>query len=101
MRRPVPFSVGFLLLVLLEAGPLPAQERGPAWARHAVDASSRGADGVRLADVNGDGLADIATGWEEGGRVRVCLNPGRSAAKRPWPAVTVGNVRSPEDAVLV
>ena len=32
-----------------------------------IDASSRGADGVRLADVNGDGLMDITTGWEEGG----------------------------------
>jgi hypothetical protein len=74
---------------------------GPAWARHTIDASSRGADGVRLADVNGDGLPDIATGWEEGGQVRLCLNPGPARARRPWPAVTVGRVGSPEDAVVV
>ncbi|MCB1021799.1 MAG: VCBS repeat-containing protein, partial [Acidobacteria bacterium] len=71
------------------------------WARHAIDSSSRGADGVRLADVNGDGLLDIATGWEEGGRVRAYLNPGAGKAKQPWPSVTVGEVGSPEDAVFV
>jgi hypothetical protein len=60
------------------------------WARHTVDSSSRGADGVRLADVNGDSLLDIATGWEEGGRIRVYLNPGPHKSKAPWPAVTVG-----------
>jgi hypothetical protein len=45
-------------------------------------------------------LLDIATGWEEGGTIRVCLNPGPLPAKQPWPAVTVGKVRSPEDAVF-
>ncbi len=77
-----------------------AQDRGAAWNRHAIDRSSRGADGVRLQDVNGDGLADIATGWEEGGRIRVYLNPGPKKAKAEWPAVTVGQVHSPEDAVF-
>jgi hypothetical protein len=33
------------------------------WRRHTIDGSSLGADGVRLADVNGDGLADRATNW--------------------------------------
>ncbi len=71
------------------------------WRRHTIDGSSRGADGVRLADVNGDGLPDIATGWEEGGVIRVCVNPGPKSAANRWPAVTVGKVKSPEDAVLV
>jgi hypothetical protein len=55
---------------------------------------------VRLGDVNGDGLLDVTTGWEQGGRIRVCLHPGGAKAKEPWPAVTVGEVRSPEDAVF-
>ncbi len=77
-----------------------AGEKGRAWVRHTIDDSSRGADGVRLADANGDGLLDIATGWEEGGQVRVYLNPGGRRSGDKWPAVTVGDVGSPEDAVL-
>ena len=71
------------------------------WARHTIDNSSRGADGVRMMDVNGDGLLDIATGWEEGGVIRVYINPGSGKANELWPGVTVGKVKSPEDAVFV
>ena len=73
---------------------------GTPWNRHTIDDSSEGADGVRMADVNGDGLLDITTGWEEGGRVRVYLNPGPEKAKERWPAVTVVQVASPEDAAF-
>jgi hypothetical protein len=69
------------------------------WPRHVIDDSTAGADGVRLADVNGDGLPDITTGWEQGGAVRVYLNPGPAKAKEKWPAVTVGHVGDVEDAV--
>ena len=98
-----PAAAGGLLVVWMlaaSAAPGRAEDRGRAWRRHTIDASSRGADGVRLADINGDGLPDIATGWEEGGQVRVYLNPGPKRAKETWPAVTVGKVRSPEDAVF-
>lgn len=101
MRRTAALA---LLLAALAAGldhaAAPA-ERGAPWARHTIDSSSRGADGTRLADVNGDGLLDIATGWEQGKKVRVYLNPGPARARQPWPAVTVGAVGAPEDAVFV
>lgn len=71
------------------------------WKRHIIDDSSRGADGTRLADVNGDGLSDIATGWEQGGVTRVYLNPGPLKSKAKWPAVTVGKTPNVEDAVFV
>jgi len=71
------------------------------WKRYAIDASSRGADGVRLADVNGDGRADITTGWEEGGVVRVYLHPGLEQVHGPWPAINVGAAKDVEDAVFV
>jgi hypothetical protein len=87
----------FLALLALLALPLAA---GQPWLRHTIDASSKGADGVRLADVNADGLMDIATGWEEGGIVRAYLHPGRGHETKPWPAVTVGKVKSAEDAVF-
>ena len=75
------------------------------WKRHTIDASSKsagklGADGVRLADVNGDELLDVVTGWENGNAIRVCLNPGPASAKLTWPGVTVGRVKGAEDAVF-
>ena len=73
---------------------------GEPWKRHTIDDTSRGADGVRLADFDGDGKRDNATGWEEGGVVRVYRNPGFGAAKKPWPHATVGTVKSAEDAVF-
>jgi len=68
------------------------------WAMHVIDNLSRGADGVKLADINGDGRLDIATGWEEGGRIGLCLQPPAHRIREPWQSVTVGQVKSPEDA---
>jgi hypothetical protein len=86
---------------LLIASPSLAEELDQPWPRHTIDNSSRGADGVRLADANGDGLADIVTGWEEAGVVRLYLNPGPEKSKDKWPAVTVGKANNVEDAVMV
>jgi hypothetical protein len=88
-------STLFLLAAAL-AGP----PTGEPWKLHAIDNTSVGADGVRLADFDGDGLPDIATGWEEGGVIRVYSNPGAEAARVPWPMVEVAKVKAPEDAVF-
>ena len=90
-----------LSISLLSVIPLFGQERGAPWKRHVIDGTSRGADGTRTADVNGDGLPDIATVWEESGVVRAYLHPGADRVRKPWPGVTVGRVGSPEDAVFV
>ena len=74
--------------------------QGEAWKRHVIDDTSDGADGTRLADFNDDGLLDIATPWEQGGVVRIYPHPGAKKARDPWLAVTVGAVKSPEDAVF-
>lgn len=87
-----------LLVTLFTIGlssALPAE-----WVRHTIDQSSRGADGVRVADINGDQLADFVTGWEEGGLIRVYTNPGPQKVTGLWPGATVGNVKTPEDAVF-
>lgn len=92
--------------IMLSCGSPASREATPAlsantpWVRHTIDDSSRGADGVRLADINGDGLPDIVTGWEEGGIVRAYLHPGAAKVKNPWPRITIGQVQSPEDAVF-
>lgn len=89
------------LLALLALALFPAATpAGDPWPMHVIDNTSTGADGVRLADFDGDGLPDIATGWEEGGSIRVYHNPGPEKAKEAWPKVVVGTVPSPEDAVL-
>ncbi len=98
-----PLAVGLMLAsgasAAQQSSDHSSQQKG--WTRHCIDDSSRGADGVRLADANGDGRLDISTGWEEGGCVRVYLHPGPEKVRQQWPAVTVGQVGSPEDAVLV
>jgi hypothetical protein len=95
-------SVTALVLALLVAAVADGAPPGAAaWRRHAVDDTSRGADGVRPADVNGDGRPDLCVGWEQGGVIRAYLHPDPQHVKRPWPAVTVGRVKSPEDAVFV
>ncbi len=95
-RRPG-LALGAFLWLLASAGP-PGQA---AWKSHTIDDGSRGADGVRLADINGDGLPDLATGWEEGGQARAYLHPGPEAVREPWPRVVAGRIASPEDALFV
>ncbi|MDH5603800.1 MAG: VCBS repeat-containing protein [Cyclobacteriaceae bacterium] len=70
------------------------------WPRHTIDNSSSGADGVKLADINNDGLPDIATGWEEGGITKLYLHPGKDKVKEEWPSVVVGPTPDVEDAVF-
>ncbi|MBI1314533.1 VCBS repeat-containing protein [bacterium] len=100
--RPVTVLIPVLISVLSVSSPSDSRllATDAPWRRHTIDHSSRGADGVRLADANGDGHLDITTGWEEGGIIRVYLNPGPQSVTLKWPAVTVGKVKSPEDAVF-
>jgi len=86
----------FLMIAATLQGNLLAQ-----WERHTIDDSSRGADGVRLADINRDGWIDCVTGWEQGNKVRICVHPGTQHVRQPWPAVTVGTPPDVEDAVFV
>ena len=61
---------GLSLLLCMTFSALSQSPKAPSlknWKRHVIDDTSRGADGTRLADINGDGLPDIATGWEQGG----------------------------------
>ena len=70
------------------------------WYLHIIDGNGSGADGVRLADINGDNLPDTVTGWEESGVTRIYLNPGKEKVKARWPVAEVGKTKSVEDAFL-
>lgn len=80
---------------------VPVENPGSAhWELRIIDDSSSGADGVRLGDIDGDGLSDIVTGWEEGSVTRVYRNPGPASVRNRWPAVTIGRTPSVEDAMF-
>ena len=84
---------------LAQSGPRPLN--GSPWVRHAIDNDGRGADGTKLADINGNGRLDIVTGWEEEGETRVYLNPGpQDPIRALWPKVKVGKTVDAEDAVF-
>ena len=70
------------------------------WQVHSIDKEGFGADGVRFADVNNDGLLDITSGWEEAGESRAYLHPGPGNLRKPWPKVVVGKSGPVEDAVF-
>ena len=98
----LPLVLGILLASCNQPSqPDSGNAEGAAWPRHTIDDSSAGADGVRLADINGDGRLDITSPWEQGGQVRVYLHPGDARLRERWPAVTVGEVGDPEDSFFV
>lgn len=90
---------GLVALLFLAAPWWSAQGQ---WERHVIEAARtglEGADGVRVADVDGDGFPDVVTPWEEGRRTRVYFHPGPEQLRSPWPAVTSGRMGRGEDAV--
>ena len=102
MKIAIAISVACLLLGVFQVGELKATAfpSPKTWKRHTIDASSSGADGVKLADINQDGQPDMVTGWEEGGITKLYLHPGNDKVTQPWPTVVVGKTPSVEDAVF-
>lgn len=72
----------------------------PSWPIHLIDPDPpSGADGAKFADVNGDGLLDLVSGFEEGGVSRVYIHPTMEKVSDYWDYV---ELPSPdvEDAVM-
>src|SRR5690606_29945207 len=71
------------------------------WPMHLIDPDpASGSDGVKLADVNHDGLPDLLSGFEEGGVSRIYIHPGYEKSQKYWKYI---EVPSPdvEDALLI
>lgn len=76
-----------------------AEDADTPWVRHTITGGARGADGVNLVDINGDGRRDVTSAWEESGLVTVSLHP--EVASDPWPTVVVGQrLSGAEDAIF-
>ncbi len=73
------------------AGELPSPvTMADPWPRHVIYNVEVGADGVDIADINGDGRLDVVTPWEDTGKVTVSLHPGYGAPlASPWPTVVL------------
>lgn len=71
---------------------------------HVVGDGGNGADGVHLADSDGNGFPDIVSGWEQSGEAMLYLNPGEDVQEtRRWPAVDIAagiSLRGIEDAAF-
>jgi hypothetical protein len=61
------------------------------WVFHVIDNRGNGADGVAVADINGDGNPDVAGNFQESGIARLYLNPGAGGVRDPWSAVDIAN----------
>ena len=79
--------IPFASSAVTNLGTATLESGNPFWERHTIDDSSKGADGVRLLDINNDGLTDITTGWEQGKITRVYINPGPTLVPSPWPVM--------------
>lgn len=100
-RWPAVLAVGCAVTVCLTApaaGAVGGAEEP--WVLHTITSGPRGADGVNLADVDGDGDLDVTTAWEQAGLVTVSLQPDDDP-REPWQTVTVGTrLFGVEDAIF-
>ena len=74
--------------------------------QHVIDGSGSGADGVHAGDINGDGYADVVSGWEESAALRLYLHPGETIGDKPqnWKIITISDgpsVSAIEDAAFL
>ncbi len=95
-----PLILSLFATTLAAVSPEVVPGGGVTWKRHTIDAGSRGADGVKLGDFNGDGRPDLVTGWEEGGVVRAYAHPGPERVRSLWPQVTIGLTKDVEEAIF-
>ena len=76
------------------------------WKMHPIDNPGDWlANGLSIADVNGDGFYDLLTNYEFGGRIRIAINPGPAALKNTylnkyWNAIDVAVIPNAESSTF-
>lgn len=89
---------GQLLLITAILTATTLQKNEP-WRMHVIDNTLKGADGVKLSDVNHDGYPDLVVGWEESGITRLYFHPGYEQVTEDWHFIEVPSP-SVEEALL-
>lgn len=103
LPRRLVFFINTAVYCLFTAGVAFSQSPKDApWTTHSLDPKpASGSDGVKTADVNGDGFPDLVTGFEEDGISRIYINPGPDKVKKQyWKYVELPSPHV-EDALLV
>lgn len=95
------FVIVAFLTAIGRAEPTAKPRHSSGWKCHTIDNSSLGADGVRSADVNADGLPDLVCGWEQGGVSRIYLMQREEGAHPSWLRIDAGPAPDVEDAFFV
>lgn len=75
------------VLVILLYGQMVFGNGDRPWTMHIIDNTSAGADGTKLADLDGDGRDDIVAGWEQGNVARLYFDP--VGKLDHWPFLTL------------
>lgn len=92
------FLKNLFVLAWMGCSPMLLGSGGSPWKTHIIDNTSAGADGTKLADLDGDGDEDIVAGWEQGNIARLYFDPGDGGDRWPFISVPAPDV---EDALPV
>ncbi|MBX2815579.1 MAG: VCBS repeat-containing protein [Saprospiraceae bacterium] len=98
---PTSLIQGFLALLIVG---ISLQDKALAqtrWKQYTIDDSASGADGIKLADLNSDGLLDLVVGWEEEGITKMYVHPDSQHVRERWPSFTLGRSPQVEDVAII
>ncbi len=66
------------------------------WPMHTIYLGDKLCNGLDGRDINGDGLTDYVTNYEDNGNIVIMFHPGLDKAKEPWPSILIGNFPTAE-----
>jgi hypothetical protein len=72
------------------------------WNKHVIHNGSKLGNGLNPADINGDGLLDYVTNYEDTGDIRLIVHPGLNSPqlKKDWQSLDIARFRTAESTAL-